>query len=63
MLEILKKLRSNAPEWFEKYIAEYESEYLRQYASLLTAPTDKVLRQQGVVSAMDHHLAILKQVK
>jgi hypothetical protein len=58
--EILQKLRSNAPEWYEKYVHAFEDEYRKQVATLLNCSTDQLARQQGVCAQYAHHLRILK---
>ena len=63
MIEILKKLRSNTPEWYERYVAAYEAECARQFTALLNAPPESLPKQQGVMAAHQHHLELLKQAK
>jgi hypothetical protein len=63
LIEILKKLRSNSPEWFDRYVAAYEAECGRQFTALLTAPPESLAKQQGVMAAYHHHLELLKQAK
>lgn len=61
--EILKKLRSNAPDWFDRYVEQYERDYNFHLSKLLTAKPEETLRQQGIVACMNAHLALLKLCK
>lgn len=60
MLEILTKLRKNAPEAFKLYADQFEQDYNYHLGKLMSAPPDSVLRQQGIVAIMNSHLALLK---
>jgi hypothetical protein len=61
MLEILKKLRSNSPEWYERYVIAFETEASKQVITLLSCPQEQLARQQGVCAAFASHLEKLKQ--
>ena len=61
MLEILKKLRSNSPEWYARYVTEYEHDYSRNMNTLLSCAPDQLARMQGICAAQSSHLLILKQ--
>lgn len=63
MQETLKKLRSNAPEWFDKYVEAYETECGRHFLAMLSAKPEDLARQQGVTAAYHHHLEVLKAAK
>lgn len=61
--EILKKLRSSSPEWYDKYVAEIERDYQFRVAALLKARQDEVLKMQGAAAAYDVLLRDLKQAQ
>ena len=63
LVDTLKKLRSNAPEWYDRYIALFEQDYKYQLAKLLNARAEEVCRQQGIVAALSSHLHILNLAK
>lgn len=58
--DILKKLRNGNPEAYAAYVDEMTQEQARHLMTLMTAPTDKILRAQGVAAAFDSHIRILK---
>lgn len=63
MLEILKKLRSNSPEWYDRYVAAFEDEGARAIITMLSCPPEQLQRQQGVCAVFTSHLEKLKQAK
>lgn len=60
LLFAAKRLAAADRTWFIEYAKRYERDYEVQYRALLAAPDADVRRQQGICSAMDNHLRILK---